>query len=347
MVERGGRGCAAGLVGGDSCQVVAAGSCVGQLVSVCLWYHGKWLAASAAHSVRVQLHVRAEAESLHPDLAVVLDDSCSQWISDLCHRGGQEPPRAHVHLPVQPVCQCSVRHRGLLPQVPLGPTVLLCHLLRRLHAARLRHPLVHLWRLLHAGADGVRPIRGHLPPPVLPLSHDQAEGVRLRVPLLVPATVLHVNEYGDAAGHQAVRLSHQQVVLRQLDVGAAGLLAAVGQHHGGIHQHPPVLWPLHLHLLFLHPHGQNMRFVQRGPAQVHADMPASPGLAGHLQHCSAPGLDVHEVRHKGHFTESLQLHGCGGSAHPSIRQSAGVWIQVDQSQTESVQINLCQEKSGE
>lgn len=296
-------------------------------------YNGKWLTACAVHSLRVQLYVRAKAESLHPDLAVVFDDNPRQWIPDLCHRGGQEPPRADVHLPVQPVRQRVVRHGGVLPQIPHGPSVLLCHLLRRLHAARFRHPLVHLRRLLHAGTDGVRQIRGHLPTPDLPLSHDQAKGVGLCVPLLVLPAVLHVDEFGDVAGRQAVRLAHQQVVLCQLDGGPAGVLAAVGQHRGGIHQHPPVLWPLCLHLLFLHLPGQNVRFVQRGPAEVHADMPASPGLAGHLHHCSAPGLNVHEVWLEERLTEYLQFHGGGGSAHPAVCQSACVRIQANQSET--------------
>lgn len=278
---------------------------------------------------------------------MVFNDNCSQWVPDLCHCGGQEPPRADVHLPVQPVRQRVVRHGGVLPQIPHGPSVLLCHLLCRLHAARLRHPLVHLRRLLHAGPDGVRQIRGHLQTPGLPLSHDQAKSVGLCVPLLVLPTVLHVDEFSDVAGRQAVRLTHQQVVLCQLDGGPAGLLAAEGQHCGGIRQHPLLLWPLCLHLLFLHLPGQNVRCVQRGPAEVHADMPASPDLTGHLQHCSAPGLDVHEVRLEGRLTESLEFHGSGGSAHPAVCQSSGVRIQANQSEAEGVEFHSHQEKSGE
>lgn len=319
-----------------------------KLILICVRYNGKWLSACAVHPLRVQLYVRAKAESLHPDLAVVFGDRSRQWMSDLCHRGGQEPPRAHVHLPVQPVRQRAVRHGGLLPQIPHGPSVLLCyHLLQRLHATRFRHPLVHLRRLLHAGPDGLRQIRGHLPTPGLPLSHDQAESVRLCVPLLVLPTLLHVDEFCDAAGHQAVRLAHPQVVLRQLDGGAAGLLAADGQHRGGVRQHPLLLWPLCLHLLVLHLHGENVCFVQGGQADVYADMPASPGLAGHLLHYSAPGLNVHEVRLEGRLTESLQFNGGGGSALPPGYQSAGVWIQANQSERESVEFHLRQEKSGE
>lgn len=312
-----------------------------------MWYNGKWLTASAVHSLRVQLHARAKAESLCPDLAVVFDDHSHQWVSDLCHRDGQEPPRADVHLPVQSVRQRAVRHGGLLPQIPHGPSVLLRHLLRRLHAARFRHPLVHLRRLLHAGPDGVRQIRGHLPTTDLPLGHDQAKSVGLCVPLLVLPTVLHVDEFTDIAGRQALWLAHQQVVLRQLDGGPAGLLAAEGQRRGGLRQHPPLLWPLCLHLLFLHLPGQNMCFVQRGPAEVHADVPAPPGLAGHLHHYSAPGHNVHEVRLEGGLAQSLQFHGGGVSAHPAVCQSAGVRIQANQSETEGAEVHSRQEKSGQ
>lgn len=126
-------------------------------------------------------------------------------------------------------------------------------------------------------------------------------------------------------------LAHQQVVLCQLDGGPAGLLAAEGQHRGGIRQHHLLLWPLCLHLFFLHVPGQNVRVVQRGPAEVHADMSASPGLAGHLQHCSAPGHHVHEVRLQGDLTEFLKFHGGGGSAHPAVCQSGSVRIQANQS----------------
>lgn len=89
-----------------------------------------------------------------------------------------------------------------------------------------------------------------------------------------------------------------------------------------------------------------MPFIQRGPAEVHADVSASPGLPGHLRHHRAPGPDVHEVRLEGRLTESLQLHGGGGSAHPPVCQSAGVRVQAHQSETESAEFHSRQEKSG-